>query len=531
MPPAADDLGASLGVALQNARLVEETRQRAAELTTVNQIGTAAASQLDVATLIELVGERARVAFEADIAYVALLDAATARSPSRTTGSAARTRPGSARPRRGAHIADPHHGRAAPAQPRRAFHRARDPPDRASQRGRTLASRSRRARPRSASISVQSTQDAGRFGEADERLLSTIAANVGTAIQNARLYRGDAPPSRRDGRVRRRRARDLGHAGPRSRAPADRRTGNGPPRRGYQRGVHARAGWRRVPRDRGTRSDSRGDHGRPDPSGRGDHRRPRRQGAAEFVNDVAARSASGEIPGTEDVANERIMAAPLIGRDGVSGLLAVWRSGPSDPFSQADLDFLVGLSQQAAIAIENARLFADPQDARRGGRAGEPGQELVPGRDEPRDPHADERDHRDERPARSIRRSTTSSATTPRRSGRSGDALLTIINDILDFSKIEAGRVDLEARPFDLQRRVEGALDVLAPTAAAKGIELAYTIADDLPAASSATSAGSARSSSTCSRTRSSSPRRARSSCVRPTRRPARRRDRTRGRS
>ena len=41
----------------------------------VNQIGQAAASQLDVATLIELVGERARVAFEADIAYVALLDA------------------------------------------------------------------------------------------------------------------------------------------------------------------------------------------------------------------------------------------------------------------------------------------------------------------------------------------------------------------------------------------------------------------------------------------------------------------------
>ena len=67
-------LGASLGVALQNARLVDETRRRAAELSTVNQIGTAAASQLDLTALIELVGERARVAFGADIAYVALLD-------------------------------------------------------------------------------------------------------------------------------------------------------------------------------------------------------------------------------------------------------------------------------------------------------------------------------------------------------------------------------------------------------------------------------------------------------------------------
>src|SRR5262249_37036522 len=38
-------------------------------------------------------------------------------------------------------------------------------------------------------ISVQSTEQAGRFGENDTRLISTIAANVGAAIQNARLYR------------------------------------------------------------------------------------------------------------------------------------------------------------------------------------------------------------------------------------------------------------------------------------------------------------------------------------------------------
>ncbi|HSS36962.1 MAG TPA: response regulator, partial [Patescibacteria group bacterium] len=65
----------------------------------------------------------------------------------------------------------------------------------------------------------------------------------------------------------------------------------------------------------------------------------------------------------------------------------------------------------------------------------------------------------------------------------SGDALLTIINDILDFSKIEAGRVDLAAEPFALRRLIEGTLDVIAPTAASKGIELAFTIADDLPMA------------------------------------------------
>jgi PAS domain S-box-containing protein len=65
----------------------------------------------------------------------------------------------------------------------------------------------------------------------------------------------------------------------------------------------------------------------------------------------------------------------------------------------------------------------------------------------------------------------------------SGDALLTIINDILDFSKIEAGKVELDEAPFSLPAVIEGALDVLAPTAAAKGIELAYAAPDDAPPA------------------------------------------------
>jgi CheY-like chemotaxis protein len=65
----------------------------------------------------------------------------------------------------------------------------------------------------------------------------------------------------------------------------------------------------------------------------------------------------------------------------------------------------------------------------------------------------------------------------------SGDALLTIINDILDFSKIEAGKVDLDTEPFSPAECIEDALDVIAPTAAAKGVELAYEVEGDLPPA------------------------------------------------
>ncbi len=63
----------------------------------------------------------------------------------------------------------------------------------------------------------------------------------------------------------------------------------------------------------------------------------------------------------------------------------------------------------------------------------------------------------------------------------SGDSLLTIINDILDYSKIEAGRIDLENNPFDLRQCIEEALDLFSAKAAQKPLELAYSLAPDVP--------------------------------------------------
>jgi|GEM_PF-1806421 len=64
----------------------------------------------------------------------------------------------------------------------------------------------------------------------------------------------------------------------------------------------------------------------------------------------------------------------------------------------------------------------------------------------------------------------------------SGDALLTIINDILDFSKIEAGKMDVESHPFDLRECVESALDLIAPRATEKRVDLAYVFDEGVPA-------------------------------------------------
>jgi signal transduction histidine kinase/CheY-like chemotaxis protein len=65
----------------------------------------------------------------------------------------------------------------------------------------------------------------------------------------------------------------------------------------------------------------------------------------------------------------------------------------------------------------------------------------------------------------------------------SGDALLAVINDILDFSKIEAGGLELEGQTFSLRECVESALDLVAPQAAAKDLDLAGAIDPDVPVA------------------------------------------------
>ncbi len=63
----------------------------------------------------------------------------------------------------------------------------------------------------------------------------------------------------------------------------------------------------------------------------------------------------------------------------------------------------------------------------------------------------------------------------------SASGLLEIINDILDFSKIEAGRIELDAEDFAVRDGVEEVLEIVAPRASEKGVELVCHVAHDVP--------------------------------------------------
>jgi len=53
-----------------------------------------------------------------------------------------------------------------------------------------------------------------------------------------------------------------------------------------------------------------------------------------------------------------------------------------------------------------------------------------------------------------------------------GQSLLTILNELLDFAKIEAGQLRIEPQPYDLATLMTKVVDLMAPLAKAKGINL-----------------------------------------------------------
>jgi signal transduction histidine kinase/CheY-like chemotaxis protein len=63
----------------------------------------------------------------------------------------------------------------------------------------------------------------------------------------------------------------------------------------------------------------------------------------------------------------------------------------------------------------------------------------------------------------------------------SGCALIALIDEILDLAKIEAGRFDLVVETVDLRRLTEGVVELLAPRAQSKGIEIAASFSATAP--------------------------------------------------
>jgi PAS domain S-box-containing protein len=420
-------IAGSLGVALENAQLVHETRQRVAELGTVNSVGQALASQLDLDALIDLVGDRIRETFDADIAYVALHDEATGLIEFPYTWEAGERRDepplvyGEGLTSRIIESGQPllidqtKDSRPAIGTPARSYLGV---PVWAGDRAIGV-------------ISVQSTTEEGRFHEADIRLLATLAANVGVAIQNARLFTEiDRQKQYFESLV------GISPVAVVEMAADETVTGWNPAAEALFGYAPAEAMGRSI--DELVVRDEQREEGR--------------EITQEAVGAGRAHRITRRTRKDGTPVDVELMLVPLTVAGERVGFLGIYHD--ITELQQAREEAEAATQAKSAFLATMSHEIRTPMNAVIGMTGLLLGTELTP----------------EQREFAEVVRS-------------SGDALLHVIDDVLDYSKIEAGKLELEREPFDLRACVEEALDIVAPRAAEKSLELGVLVGEGVPAA------------------------------------------------
>ena len=358
-------LANAMSVALENARLFDETQRllketedRAAELTAISTVSQSLVAETELGSMIQLIGSQMRAIFDADIVYVALLDPQTnlIHFPYQIGETFITLQVGEGMTGRIIQTGEP-------------VLLNKNVRERIKEIGVRNVGREvlsylgvpvKSAGETIGVISVQSTTTEGLFNEDSMRLLTTIAANVGAAIQTAQLHAETG-----------RRAQEtavLAEVGREISATLDLPTVLSAIASRAQVLFHARDVVLRLLEPDGSLPVvvALGKYAElyktwKSQMGHGLTGHIAQTGVAELINEPLKDPRMVRIAGTEeDEENEVIIFAPLFSGEKVIGMMSVWRDKTlHGSFTQSDLDFTVGLARQAAIAIQNARLFAE----------------------------------------------------------------------------------------------------------------------------------------------------------------------------
>ncbi|RMH68333.1 MAG: response regulator [Bacteroidetes bacterium] len=189
------------------------------------------------------------------------------------------------------------------------------------------------------------------------------------------------------------------------------------------------------------------------------------------------------------------LSSPVIGRDGqVIGGLFFGHAMPGR-FAEEHEALIAGVANQAAIAITNARLFAEAQkeiaERRRAEQALARARDRAEAANRAKSAFLAKMSHELRTPLNGI---LGYAQLLQRDAGiaekqraqlavieRSGRHLLTLINDLLDLAKIEAGKVVVEAAPLHLPDLVGSVADVARVQAEEKGLMFSIDVFSAVP--------------------------------------------------
>ena len=160
-----------------------------------------------------------------------------------------------------------------------------------------------------------------------------------------------------------------------------------------------------------------------------------------------------------------VMIVPLAAHGQTLGVMTLGRLDERDPFQHDDLELGEELARRTALAVANARLYSDAQDANR-----------------LKDEFLATVSHELRTPltailgwAQMLRGGTLDEATGQRALGsieRNAKFQSHLIEDLLDISRISTGKLRLDVRPLELAPIIEAAVDAVRPAADAKAIRL-----------------------------------------------------------
>jgi len=369
-------LASNMAVAIENARLFAETQRllaetelRAGDLATINSVGQVLAAQLETQGIFDVVGDKLRSIFDAQVVTIQMYEQGNDRFVWRYAVEKGErlSIPPSAPSGFSGHI----------LHTREPLLVNRDVAGRRTELGGAIAAGSAAKSylgvplmiggQATGVISLQNIDHEDAFSESALDLLVTLAHSMSVALENARLYeeaRRHAGQMATIADVGRALAATLdldavvknvaGHVHELFRARDTVLRLAEPDGRTYRTvvamGKYAAEHQSDVVQ-----------------VGQGIHGNIAQTGMAEIVPDVDADARGMHVAGTPEVeaTPQTLMCAPLIAGGRTIGLLSVYRDVPDGLFDQSDLDFLAGLARQAAIAVENARLFAEVQSQRR----------------------------------------------------------------------------------------------------------------------------------------------------------------------